>query len=74
MQIEAQVVSVQDYGFFVEFGLHGSGLVHKSHFNSLPTQTVSAIEAGDWVTVEIIGYKSEHRKFDLILIGESPSV
>lgn len=68
-QVEAQIVSVQDYGVFVEFGLNGSGLVHKSKFNGVLSDTSDTLEAGDWVTVEIIKYNAEHRKFDLKLVS-----
>ncbi|WP_345816716.1 type I restriction endonuclease (plasmid) [Paraburkholderia sp. PREW-6R] len=70
-QLEAQIVSVQDYGVFVEFGLDGSGLVHKSNFNGVKTDTIDALEAGDWVTVQILKYNHEHRKFDLKLVAVS---
>lgn len=70
-QLEAQIVSVQDYGIFVEFGLDGSGLVHKSNFNGVKVDTADALEAGDWVTVKILKYNHEHRKFDLKLIAVS---
>lgn len=67
-QIEGLVVSVQNYGFFVEFGLHGRGIVHSSQFNGLNSNPVDPIEAGDWVIIEILSYRVDHRRFDLKLI------
>lgn len=72
-QIEAQIVSIQDYGFFVEFGLHGSGLIHKTQLDGRSLGVLSDFEAGDWVTVEVVSYNPDHRKFDLKLISISPS-
>lgn len=68
-QVQGQIVSTQIYGFFVEFGLNGSGLVHKSNYGGLSHEITDSFEAGDWVTVEILGYNAQHRKFDLKLIG-----
>ena len=65
--MEAQIVSLQDYGFFVEFGLNGTGLVHKSHFNGVTQKITDDLEAGDYVTVEILSYNQTHQKFDLKL-------
>ena len=67
--VEALVASIQEYGFFVEFGLDGSGLIHKTKI--APPKTLYDFEAGDWVTVEIIGYNTEHNKFDLKLIKQN---
>ena len=58
-----QVSSVQHYGFFVDFGSRGHGLVHKSRFNGLGGD----IEPGDWVVVRIIKYERDRRRFDLEL-------
>lgn len=66
-QFEGQIVSVQDYGFFVEFGLNGSGLVHKSQLTK-PNQGLENFESGDWINIEIVGYNATHRKFDIKLI------
>jgi hypothetical protein len=63
-QEAGQVVSVQHYGFFVDFGSRGHGLVHRSNFNGLSAD----IEAGDWVLIEVIRYDGEKRRFDLKLI------
>lgn len=63
--VEAQIVSIQDYGFFVEFGLDGNGLIHKSRIT--PPKSLDDFESGDWLSVEIVGYNVVHRKFDLKL-------
>ncbi|MHC8944254.1 S1 RNA-binding domain-containing protein [Advenella incenata] len=68
-QIEGQIVSIQAYGIFVEFGLNGSGLVHKSNFGNLSHEITDSFEAGDWVIVEVLSYNAQHKKFDLKLVG-----
>ena len=65
-QVEAQIVSLQDYGIFVEFGLTSTGLVHKSKFFGV--SSLEAMEVGDWLIVEIIQYKDEHKRFELKLV------
>lgn len=70
-EVEGQIVSVQDYGFFVEFGLQGNGLIHKSKFNGFNHETIDSLEAGDWIVIEIIDYNTKHQSFDLKLIGIS---
>lgn len=59
-----QIVSVQSYGFFVDFGSRGHGLVHRSHFNGLAAN----IEAGDWVLIKVLKYDTDKRRFDLELV------
>lgn len=65
-QEAGQVVSVQHYGFFVDFGSSGHGLVHKSRFNGMSGD----VEAGDWVLVEVIRYDTDRRRFELKLIEQ----
>lgn len=65
--VDAQIVSIQDYGFFVEFGLDGNGLIHKSQISQ--PKNLDDFESGDWVSVEIVGYNTQHRNFDLRLIN-----
>lgn len=67
--VDAQIISLQEYGFFVEFGLDGSGLVHRSQFNGTSSKEIEDLEPGDFVTVKILGYSAEHSKFDLKLVS-----
>lgn len=73
MKAEAQIISLQDYGLLVEFGLNGSGLVHKSNFNGVSKKITDELESGDYVTVEILSYSQEHKKFKLKLHSVSNS-
>lgn len=66
-QAYSQVVKIERYGFFVEFGLRGRGIVHWKNFNG-HENILDEIEIGDWVTVEIISYDLHHKKFELKLI------
>lgn len=66
--VEAQITSVKDFGFFVEFDVSGFGLVHKSNFGVIPSYKISQLEEGNWVIVEIIEYRSDHKKFYLKLV------
>ncbi len=59
-----QVRSVQTYGFFVDFGSRGHGLVHRSNFKGLGAD----IEPGDWVLVKVLKYDLDKQRFDLELI------
>lgn len=68
-EIEGQIVSIQDYGFFVEFGLNGTGLVHKSNFSRANMSVVEHLEVGDWVVVKALRYVGDKRRFDLELLG-----
>lgn len=66
--IDAQIVSVQKYGFFVEFGLSGTGLIHKNNFGDIDPRVMETSESGDWVIAEVIDYSHEHKRFKLKLI------
>lgn len=68
-QVRAQIVSIQNYGIFVEFDLHGTGLIHKSNFSNVAHDYLETCEEGDWVNAEVIAYNTAHSKFDLILTG-----
>jgi len=65
-QVETQIVSIQSYGLFVEFGLNGTGLIHISQLNNLIE--LDTCEVGDWIVVEVIQFNTKHKKFDLKLI------
>lgn len=65
--IDGQVVSVQSYGIFVEFGLV-TGLIHHRNYNGVAYDVIEDIEEGTMVKVEVIKYNNEHHKFDLKLI------
>lgn len=75
MEVRAQIVSVQTYGFFVEFELDGAGFIHKSSFPNNFRDILNISEEGDWVAARIIAYNTEHNKFDLELVDVlSPAV
>lgn len=65
-QEAGQVVSVQHYGLFVDFGSRGHGLIHRTNFNGLSGD----IETGDWVLIEVLKYDADKRRFDLKLIDK----
>lgn len=60
---EGIVVSIQTYGIFVEFGLKGSIIIHKSNVKNYD---ISELEIGDLIEFKILEYGSEHKRF----IGE----
>lgn len=62
---QAQIVSIQHYGAFLEFGMNGTGLVHKS---KLTNQEFQELEVGEWKTVKVDRFNQQHKKFDLSLI------
>jgi hypothetical protein len=68
LEIEGQVVSVQRSGFFVEFGLSGSGFVHNSKYNGIDDELIDDAESGDWVIVEILKFNHKHSRYDLKLV------
>ncbi len=68
-RLGAQVVSVHDYGVFVEWGLEATGLVKRSQFSGSPLTSRGGPDVGDWVMVEVIQYNFDHKKFDLKLIS-----
>ncbi len=67
-EVEAQVVSIQPYGIFVEFGLEGTGLIHKSKFNNLDKDSIENCEEGDWIIARILKYNLKHKRYDMKLI------
>lgn len=66
--VESQISSIQSYGFFVEFGLNGAGLIHKSML--LNGTSLDDYEVGDWVIVEIKGFNTARGRFDLLFVDD----
>jgi len=66
--VNAQIVSVQNYGVFVEFDLTGAGMIHKSTFDTKFRDFLNIAEEGDWIIASVLRYNTEHRRFDLKLI------
>jgi hypothetical protein len=66
-QVDAQIVSVQNYGVFVEFGLQGRGLVRKSQQRQQDTTLFNSFETGEWIRVTIGKYSVQHSGFTLTL-------
>ncbi len=64
----AQITNILQYGFFVEFGLSGVGLVHKTNFGHHSYKILDQIESGDWVLVKIKSYEPQKRRHSLELI------
>lgn len=65
--VEAVVVSIKQYGIFVEFGLNGSGRIHRSAYGHTSMDLIELLEEGDTVLVTIIEYSTEHSRFQLSL-------
>jgi hypothetical protein len=68
-ETEAQIVGVQDYGFFVEFGLNGRGLVKRSHQTAHTMPIFQNCESGDWVNIRVGKYSMQHHGFELTLLS-----
>ncbi len=67
--VDAEVVSIQKYGIFVEFGLNGAGFIHMSQFVSIGRSFhFEDIEVGDLIPGEIIEYNKRHGRFNLKLV------
>ena len=66
---DATITSIQNYGFFVEFGLKGSGLIHKSNFGGVAREWIDLLEDGDSVSVKVIEFAIKHRRFDMELVA-----
>lgn len=64
-KVEAEIVSIQPYGVFVEFGLDGVGLIHKSELRINGREISDVYDEGDRVNAEIILYNMEHKRFNL---------
>lgn len=70
-EAEGQIVSIQNYGIFVDFGLTGRGLVHKTKFGSVKLSVIDGLEAGDWVIVKVGAFHHEKNRHELTLLGLS---
>lgn len=67
--VEGQVVSIQKYGIFIEFGLNAVGMIHSSKFtrnsNTEEGILLGEIQKGSWIKVEIVQFAEAYGKFDL---------
>jgi hypothetical protein len=66
--VDCQITGIKNYGVFVEFGIHGSGLIHVSHFNEINdagTLIFEDLDTGDQLQAEILGFKQDHGRFNL---------
>ena len=66
----AQIVSIQRYGLFVEFGLNGTGLIHISNTLTPDSPLLEDYEIGDWIKVEILEFNKSHNRFHLKMIED----
>lgn len=66
---DAQIVSIQSYGIFVEFGLNGTRLIHISKTLTPNNPLFEEYELGDWIKVEIIEFNKAHNRFHLKMIA-----
>lgn len=67
--VEGEVISIQDYGVFIEFGLGSIGYLHISQLEK-SNISIEDMEKGDPIMASVIRFNSKHQKFDL----ESPSL
>lgn len=66
-EVDAQIVSIQTYGVFVEFGLEGRGLVRKSQQSQNYANLFNSFETGEWIRVKVGKYSAQHNGFYLSL-------
>ncbi len=66
---ECVIVSIQQYGIFVEFGLEYSGFVHISSIERLG-KSLNEYEMGDSIVAEIETYNESHNRFQLKYIRD----
>lgn len=62
---EGTIVSIQNYGIFVEFGLNATGLIHISNLKGI--DFVEEYEIGDNLEIKIIDLNEGKGKFSIIL-------
>lgn len=67
--VECEIVSIQNYGVFVEFDLEYSGLIHVSEFERYG-KYIEDYELGDRILGEIIQYNSVHQRFNIKFIRD----
>lgn len=65
--VEAEIVSIKDYGLFVEFGLGAQGFIHISSFikENNPTFLDEKFDIGESVVAEVVGWDEKHGRFKL---------
>lgn len=62
------VVSIKEYGLFVDIGLNAIGLLHISNMGDKKMSAAileETYEEGDWIDVEVTGYNEEHERLQL---------
>ncbi|MEC7547638.1 MAG: type I restriction endonuclease [Pseudomonadota bacterium] len=67
--VDGKVTVVRSFGFVVEFGLKGSGLIHVTRLGSFDKNIMKEIEEGSWVQAEVCRYVPNKRRYDLKLIS-----
>ncbi len=66
--VDGEVVSIQKYGIFIEFGVNGQGFLPISRFarqGDGGKLLFEDIETGDVLKTEVIGFNEEHGRFTL---------
>jgi len=63
--VEAQIVSIQKYGLFVEFGLNATGLIHISKTNNPNGNLIELYDEGEWLQAIVTTFATKHNKFNL---------
>ncbi|KKK71480.1 hypothetical protein LCGC14_2913490, partial [marine sediment metagenome] len=72
-EVIAQIVSVKNYGVFVEFDLGGTGFIHNSKFGNISRDFLDTCDEGDQVVAEVLDYNTKHGRFDLSLKDHLPT-
>ena len=68
--VEGEVVSIQNYGIFLEFGLNAQGFIPISYFTKAGKIVFEDMERGDTITAEIIKYNAAYKRFTVKPIAE----
>src|SRR5690606_39077178 len=69
---ECEIVNIQSYGIFVEFGINGSGLIHISQFEKA-NKMIEDYALGDKIKASIIEYSHSHYRYKLNYIEDAPN-